>query len=267
MERRPLGRDGPELGVVGMGTWRTFDVAVGEEERPAAVVDAALDAGVCLFDSSPMYGRAEAVLGRSLAVRRAEAFVATKVWTSDRDDGRRQLARQLDWYNGHVNLQQVHNLVGWKRHLDWLEEERAAGLIGYLGATTYRMQSYPELATVMRTGRIQAIQVPYNPLEREVEVEILPLAAELGIGVIAMRPFAERGLFPGPPPELLQPLDLTSWPEALIRWTLSDPRICATIPATSSPQHVRVNARAGTGPWLDHDQRDLIARLARQAAR
>ncbi|MGQ0670850.1 MAG: aldo/keto reductase [Actinomycetota bacterium] len=262
MEARSFGQTGWQVPVIGLGTWNVFDLPPEAEATAEAVVDAVFEAGARLVDSSPMYGRAEAVLGRALGRRRGEALVATKIWTREVEDGKRQLARQLEWFGGRVDLEQVHNLVAGREHLDWLEAERDAGRIGLIGATHYSQGAYDELASVMRTGRIQAIQVPYNPAERAAEREILPLAEELGLGVIAMRPFAEGGLMPGPDPELLAPLGVSSWSQALLKWTLSDPRVHLAIPATRSVEHARSNAAAGSPPWFGPDERQLVEDLA-----
>jgi aryl-alcohol dehydrogenase-like predicted oxidoreductase len=262
MERRPLGKASLELPVVGLGTWQTFDLAAAEQSTADAVVAAAFDAGARVVDSSPMYGRAERVLGRALDGRRAEAFVATKIWTASGDDASMQLRRQLEYFNGVIDLEQIHNLVAWERHLDWLEEEREAGRVRLLGATHYSPSAFGELERVMRSGRIDAIQIPYNPAERDVERHILPLADELGLGVIVMRPLGEGTLLPGPHPNELEPLGVETWAQALLKWILSDSRVSAVIPATSNPEHAGENARAGSAPWFEPDQRRLVERLA-----
>lgn len=264
MERRAFGRTGLEVPVIGMGTWETFDVPAAGEEAAQAALTAAWEGGTRLFDSSPMYGRSEGVLARALGDRREEALVATKIWTPSVDEGRAQFAQQLEMYGGRVDVLQVHNLVAWEEHLDWMEKEREAGRIGVLGATHYSPRAYDELKRVMRTGRIGCIQIPLNPLEREAEREVLPLAEELGLGVLVMRPVGAGRLFPGPDPSALAPLaeyGVQTWGQALLKWVLSDPRVHVPIPATSKAGHARDNAAAGDPPWLDEDARALVEQL------
>jgi diketogulonate reductase-like aldo/keto reductase len=256
MEERRLGP------VVGLGTSNTFD---SDRELARVVVGAALDAGCRLIDTSPMYGGAEESLGFALADRRAEATLATKIWTSSMEEGHEQLADQLRWF-GRVEIEQVHNLVAWEEHLPWLEQERETGRIDRLGVTHYQAAAFEELARALRTRRFSVLQVPYNPLERECEQELLPLAAELGVAVIAMRPLGDKSRLPNPPlAEALAPLrdfGVSSWPQALLKWALSNERIDAVIPATRNPEHARENASAGAPPWLGPEERKLVERLA-----
>src|SRR3954451_10784700 len=268
IEERPLGEtSGLTVPTVGMGTWQTLDVRGAEAERHAhEIVRAALDAGARFLDSSPMYGEAERVLGEGLDERRAEALVATKVWTSDDREAERQVQRALGWYGGRVDLYQVHNLVSWPERLTLLERERDRGAVVAIGATHYSPSAFGELARVMRTGRISAIQIPYNPHEREVEREILPLADELGLGVVVMRPLGGGGLVTRPPAdgdlEPLRAFGIQTWAQALLKWVLSDRRCHVAIPATSRRGRMRENAAAGAPPWFDDDARALVARLA-----
>ena len=249
-----------------MGTWRTFDVrGTDAEGRARAVVDAAMAAGSRLFDSSPMYGAAEGVLGRALSGRRDKAIVATKLWTDDDAAAERQIAFALDAFGGRVDLYQVHNLVAWQRRLDQLDRARSEGRIVALGVTHYLSAEFAEMVRVMRSGRIGAIQVPYHPRARAVEREILPLADELGIGVIVMRPLGAGDLARYLPHSRalagLRPFGVSSWPQAVLKWILSDPRVTAVIPATSSIEHAADNAAAGQPPWFGPDERNLVERL------
>ena len=265
VEERQLGKQGPAVPVVGLGTWQRLEAAArrGEAEAVAA---AALDHGLRVFDSSPMYGEAEEILASALGDRRSEAFIATKVWTPSPAEGAAHLERVLGWFGGRIDLMQIHNLVAWQQHLPMLEEARDAGTVGLIGATHWSASAFAELATVMRTGRIEAIQVPYNPAETEVTREILPLAENLGLGVLVMRPFGEGGLLRADPgPDGLAPLapfGVTTWPQALLKWVLSDARCHVAIPATSRPDRVAENAAAARPPWFGPEERRLVSRLA-----
>jgi aryl-alcohol dehydrogenase-like predicted oxidoreductase len=263
VERRRLGADGTEVPVIGLGTWRRLEAAAAGGGH-VAVVTRALDAGVRFFDSSPMYGRAEELLAEALRDRRSEAVVATKIWTASLAQGRQQLARALRLYGGHVELMQIHNLVAWREHLPVLLAAREDGRIDQIGATHYAVVH--ELETAMRTGRIDAVQLPYNPRQREVEQRILPLAADLGLGVVVMRPFGEGELLDLDVGEAqlapLHPFGVRTWAQALLKWGLSDPRCTVAIPATSNPARIDENVAAGEPPWFGPDERELVLRLA-----
>jgi aryl-alcohol dehydrogenase-like predicted oxidoreductase len=264
LEHRRLGQTGLDVPVIGMGTWRTFDVrGAAAEANARSVVDAALDSGARVFDSSPMYGEAERVLANALATRRSDALVATKVWATSVADGRKQVQKALQRFGGRVDLYQIHNLVNWRGHLPELERLKDTAAIAAIGATHYSASAFGELTQVMKTGRITAIQIPYNPLEREVERIVLPLAADLGLGVVVMRPFGEGHLLRTPPPaSALEPLSafgVRTWAQALLKWSLSDPRCHVVIPATSHPGRMRDNAEAGKPPWFGPDERRYIA--------
>jgi diketogulonate reductase-like aldo/keto reductase len=246
--------------VVGLGTYATFDRDV---ELATEVVGAALEVGTRLFDTSPMYGGAESSLAAALVGRRQGSVVATKIWTPSVEEGRRQLEAQLALF-GRVEIEQVHNLVAWREHLPVLEAACDAGRIDRLGATHYAAGAFDELERALRTGRFDTVQVPLNPHERECEARILPLAQELGVAVLVMRPLGgarSRLLARDPGPRALAELGVESWAQALLAWALADPRVDCVIPASSKPTRVRENAGAAAAR-LDADTRARIAALA-----
>jgi aryl-alcohol dehydrogenase-like predicted oxidoreductase len=266
MEFRMLGSSGLSVPVVGMGTWKTFDV---DEDR-GPLVAVALSADMKLFDSSPMYGRAERVLSAALAGRRGEALVATKVWTSSDSEAAAQIERALGWYGGHVDLYQVHNLVAWQARLRTLEALRDAGQVTAVGITHYDHGAFDDVMQIMRSGRVSSVQVTYNAADRVVERRLLPLAEELGIGVVVMRPVGVGALarLRVSVSELapLRDFGVRTWPQALLKWLVSDPRVTCVIPATSRIDHALENAEAGAPPWFGREEREYVAKLAASAA-
>jgi aryl-alcohol dehydrogenase-like predicted oxidoreductase len=267
MELRHLSTSGLRLPVVGMGTWKTFDVVYPEEiAQRRGVVDVALAHGSNLFDSSPMYGAAERVLGAALEGRRDQALIATKVWTPDDAHALQQIRQSLDYFGGHVEIYQVHNLVAWQKRLATLEQLRDAGKVTSVGVTHYAHSAFVEMMQIMRSGRVTCVQVPYNVQDRVVERDVLPLAAELDIGVLVMRPLGQGVLAAkSPPPEALErlaPFGVKTWPQALLKWVLSDMRVTSVIPATTSLLHAQHNAEAGDPPWFGPHERDYVAQLA-----
>jgi len=269
VERRKLGSSSIEVPAVGLGTWQVLDVRGREEGSRHEVVRAALEVGANLFDSSPMYGEAERVLGDALQeLGRDRATVATKVWTSSDGEAERQIERSLNYFGGRVELYQVHNLVAVERRLDALHRLKVGGKVRAVGATHYSRAAFGDLMGVMRSGRVDFVQVPYNAAETSVTRELLPLAQDLGLGVIVMVPLGSGRLVgSGPSPEELDPLrefGVETWAQALLKFVLSDRRVSCAIPATSSPDRMRENARAGEPPWFGDEERGYVADLARR---
>jgi aryl-alcohol dehydrogenase-like predicted oxidoreductase len=269
LERRDLGRSGVEVPAIGLGTWQVLDVRGPEEESRHEVVRAALEEDANLFDSSPMYGEAERVLGDALRkFGRDRAIVATKVWTSNDREAERQIERSLGYFGGRVELYQVHNLVVVERRLNTLRRLKQEGRVRAVGATHYSRAAFGDLASVMRSGRVEFVQVPYNAAETAAAEELLPLAQELGLGVISMVPLGSGRLVRRAPSQRdLEPLrefGVETWAQALLKFVLSDRRVSSAIPATSSPERMRENARAGEPPWFGEEERRYVAELARR---
>ena len=193
MENRNLGRGRVSVPVLGLGTRRRLEAAAASG-RHRELTGAAIAAGITLFDTSPMYGQAERLLADALDGQRGQVLIADKIWTPSAEEGEVQLARAAAWYGGRVDLMQIHNLMAWPAHLPMLEAARDRGQVGLIGATHYSPAAFGELAELMASGRINAVQVPCNPAQREAERTILPLAGEPGLGVLLMRPLGEGQL-------------------------------------------------------------------------
>lgn len=251
--------------VIGMGTWKTFDVQGAERNARRRLVREAIEMDVRLFDSSPMYGDAEEVLAAGLKNLRDEAFVATKVWATTLAEGVLQVRKALAFYGGRVDVYQIHNLRNWREHLPELERRKELDEVGLIGATHYNAAAFPELEEAMKTERFDMIQIPYNLIDRSAEKRILGLAEKLKLGVLVMEPLG-TGVLPkmAPPEDAIKPFlgeDVTTWAQVCLKWILSDPRITAVIPATTKPEHLRANAAVGKGGWYDERERAAILDL------
>ena len=252
MQTRKLGN--LTVPVIGMGTASSsgFNVESPQQvENCRRILDDCLHSGATFLDTSPMYRRAEAVIGEGIRGRRHKFQLATKVYCAGVEAGRAQIQRSFDLLGtDHIEVLQVHNLVDWRTHLTYLQQLKAEGKIDVIGITHYLPRYYEELAHVMLNARVDAIQVPYSLLERQAEEKILPLAIELGIGVIVMRPLVKGRVVT----ELKRRPDLTplrefgikTWGQAALAWILADPRVGILIPATGRPGRMLENAAAGS---------------------
>ncbi len=272
METRPIPSTGEELPVIGLGTWQTFDVGKSEEERRplAEVLSRFGELGGKLVDSSPMYGRSEEVVGEitSRLGLRHRLFLATKVWTTGKRAGLAQIERSARRLRStRIDLLQVHNLLDVDTQLATLRSWKEEGRVRYIGVTHYTASAYDDVARVLRRERMDFLEINYSIVEPEAEEEILPLAADRGVAVIANRPFgggaALRRVAGRPLPSGAAELGCGSWAEVFLKWILADPRVTCVIPATGKRAHLERNMRAGTGPLPDTALRRAIAELVR----
>jgi diketogulonate reductase-like aldo/keto reductase len=271
MLTRPIPSTGEAMPVIGLGTWRAFDVgADAAVRRPLhEVLRALLDAGGRMIDSSPMYGRAEAVTGDLLAGQAPQprAFLATKVWTTGRERGIEQMQASARLLRSDViDLMQIHNLVDWRTHLASLRRMKEAGRIRYIGITHYTTAALPELARILAgEPGIDFVQLGYSLATRAAEAELLPVAAAHGVAVIANQPLERGDLFRRARgrrlPEWVGEFGCASWAQLFLKYVLAEPAVTCVIPATGNPDHIRDNLAAGFGGLPDARQRQRIRKL------
>ena len=255
--------------VIGLGTWQTFDVGAGVARAPLRqVLQRFVELGGRIVDSSPMYGRAESVVGELAAELglRDKLFIATKVWTSGRDAGSAQMNESMRRLRTpRLDLMQVHNLVDSRTHLRTLAEWKRAGRVRYVGVTHYTASAYGELEQVLQSEPLDFVQLNYSVVEREAERRLLPLAVDRGLAVLVNRPFAEGALFRRVRGQTLPPwaaeAGCRTWAQLFLKWIVAHPAVTCVIPATSRPEHLEDNMQAGTGPLPDAALRDRIAAL------
>jgi len=271
MRTRPIPRTGEQLPVIGMGTWRTFDVGDSEKERkPLREVLARLfEGGGRLIDSSPMYGRAEQVVGELVDPAR-KPFLATKVWTSGREEGIAQMRRSMQLMAPRAgrpfDLMQIHNLVDWRTHLPTLRAWKEAATIRYWGITHYSDSAFGEMEAIVRAEKPDFVQLPYSVGVREAEKRLLPACADQGVAVLVERPFEAGSLLrevrKRPLPAWASEIDCTSWAQVLLKFILGHPAVTCPIPATANPEHMADDIRAGYGGLPDESfRRRIVAEL------
>ena len=262
MLSRTIPSSGEELPVLGLGTWQTFDVEGSARAALEPVLQEFVSLGGKLIDSSPMYGRSEEVVGdllRKLGLH-PRVFLATKVWTTGKAAGLRQMEESERKLRGRVDLMQVHNLLDVQTHL-----ESMRGRFRYLGVTHYTASAHSAVADLVVSEKLDFIQINYSLAEPQAEKRLLGLAHDRGVAVIANRPFGGGGLLARlrakPLPGLAAELGCSTWAALLLKWVISHPAVTCAIPATSKVAHLRENMAAARGPLPDEKMRQQIRAL------
>jgi len=266
---RAIPRSGERLPAVGLGTWQVFDVAPGQlaGTELREVMKRFVELGGKVVDSSPMYGQAEAAVGTlasALGIRKS-LFLATKVWTSGKAEGIRQMETSAKLMQaGHsIDLMQVHNLLDLKTHLPVLRDWKKSGRIRYLGITHYTQSSHAELERLVKTGDFDFVQFNYSLDEPEADARLLPACADSGTAVLVNRPFSQAGLFGRvrgkPLPPWCADIDCTSWAQFFLKWIIGHPAVTTAIPGTKLVRHIEDNMAACRGRLPDAAMRKKMA--------
>jgi diketogulonate reductase-like aldo/keto reductase len=270
MLKRAIPSSGEKLPVIGLGTWRTLDVDLTSDNRRQLeeVLSLFVKLGGRVIDTSPMYGRAEDVIGELTAALgiRDKLFLATKVWTRGRQNGIKSMERSMALLRAkQIDLMQVHNLVDGQTQLATLREWKAQGRIRYLGITHYEAGAFAALEKIMRSEQLDFVQINYSLMEPEAGERVLPLAQERGIAVLVNRPFGGGDLFSGtrskPLPDWAGEFDCRSWSQFFLKWIVANPAITCVIPATNKPHHLEENIQAGSGPLPEARMRQRMVEL------
>jgi aryl-alcohol dehydrogenase-like predicted oxidoreductase len=270
MLTRAIPSTGEKLPVIGLGTWRAFDVELTSDNRKQLgdVLSLFVKLGGRVIDTSPMYGRAEEVIGELTAALgiRDKVFLATKVWTRGRENGVKSIERSMALLRAkQIDLMQVHNLVDLQTQLATLREWKQQDRIRYLGITHYEAGAFDDVEKIMRSEKLDFVQINYSLMEREAEQRLLPLAQERGVAVIVNRPFGGGDLFSGtrskPLPDWATEFDCRSWAQFFLKWIVAKSAVTCAIPATDKPRHLEENLQAGLAPLPDAKMRQRMVEL------
>ena len=264
MLQKPIPSTGERIPVIGLGTWQTFDVSDNPAETTplTEVLRTLTQSGGKVVDSSPMYGRSESVLGdlSTDAGLNEKLFIATKVWTSGRENGVEQMNRSMSLLRRkQIDLMQVHNLTDWQTHLLTLRKWKEEGRIRYFGITHYTESAYPRIEKILREEPVDFLQINYSLSSRVAEERLFPLAIERKVAVLINRPFEEGALFQVVKgrelPDWAVEFGCKSWGQFFLKFIVSHPAVTCAIPGTSKPHHMLDNALAGTGRMPDEKER------------
>jgi diketogulonate reductase-like aldo/keto reductase len=266
---RIIPASGEKIGVIGLGTWQTFDVAHDADlSQLKEVLKVLVGHGGNVIDSSPMYGRSEEIAGTLSAETKLNdnLFIATKVWTNGKEDGIRQMNKSMSMLRRKsIDLMQVHNLTDWKTHLETLRDWKTRGLVRYIGITHYTESAYPLVESILRDHEMDFLQINYSVQSRKAEERLLPLAQDRKVAVLINRPFEEGALFSKVKgkrvPEWAVDVGCETWGQLFLKFILAHPAVTCVIPGTSKPHHMLDNLHAGRGALPDESIRQKIVDL------
>lgn len=270
MLMRAIPSSDEKLSAIGLGTWRTFDIDLASDNRRQLdeVLALFVKLGGRVIDTSPMYGRAEQVIGDLTAALgiREKLFFATKVWTQGKQAGIESMKRSMARLRAErIDLMQVHNLADVSTHLATLREWKAQGRIRYIGITHYESGAFPDVEKILRREKLDFLQINYSLMEREAEKRILPLAQERGVAVIVNRPFGGGDLFERARakelPDWVTEFDCRSWAQFFLKWIIAHPVVTCVIPATDKPRHLEDNIQGGIGRLPDPRARQRMVEV------
>lgn len=269
---RKIPSTGEALPVIGAGTSGSFEVEAGsaQYQQLKQVLQEFFQHGARVIDTSPNYGSADAVLGQLLEEGdwRQNTFLATKIAANSRAAAQEQWAGSLQKLRtDKVDLLQIHNLRDWQEQLPYARELKAQGKTRYIGVTHYIDSGLAELERILRTEKLDFIQIHYSVNSPNAAKTVLPLAQDKGVAVLINRAFDDGRLFarvkdlalPGWATEM----GISSWAQLFLKFAISHPAVTAVIPATSRPDRQLDQLKAGTGPLLSPEQqRSLILQFA-----
>jgi diketogulonate reductase-like aldo/keto reductase len=267
---RTIPSSGETIPVIGLGTSQTFDVgpAAADRSKVKEVLRLFVEYGGTMIDTSPMYGRAERVVGdlSEELGNQDDLFLATKVWTRGRNEGIQQMEESMRLLKtNQIDLMQVHNLVDTQTHLKTLQDWKAQKRVRYVGITHYRVDAFDALEKVIKQNKLDYVQLNYSIVTREAEQRLLPLCADRGVAVLVNRPFEDGDLFRLMRGEQLpawaSEFDCQSWAQFFLKFILSHPAVTNVIPATSKPKHLADNMQAGFGRLPDARMREKMAKF------
>jgi len=265
MMKRRLGRTGLMVSVIGFGG---IKLPLVDRVTLNKILNRALDLGINFFDTARRYGDSEEKIGEAISHRRDEFYISTKSPALTAQDMERDIERSLKNLRiDYIDLYLCHNLrypdaydkvMSSGGAIEVLKKAKREGVIGHIGFSCHRFHETMERG--IRSGEFEVIMLSYNILNDElVDEKILPLAKEMDVGVIAMKPLA-GGVLATPPPELKVKAKIPITTEQALRFVLANNAVSIAIPGMMNIREVEENARIGETfqAMTDAEKEELI---------